>query len=106
MEVTRWKGVLLEIENNKVRRAVHVSTGAGGKTPAGMFSIYRKERMSWSNPFSVWLPWASYFHSGYAFHQYPYVPGYPASHGCIRVSSPEAQGVYTFASYGTPVSIV
>ena len=106
MEVTRWKGVLLEIENKKVRRVVHVSTGAGGRTPAGTFSVFRKERMSWSNPFSVWLPWASYFHAGYAFHQYPYVPGYPASHGCIRVSSPEAKGVYDFASFGTPVSVV
>lgn len=106
MEVNRWKGVLLEIQNRKVVRAIHVSTGAGGRTPAGQFSIYRKERMSWSNPFSVWLPWASYFNGGYAFHEYPSVPGYPASHGCIRVASPEAAGVYGFAAFGTPVSIV
>lgn len=106
MEVTRWKGVLLLIQNNEVQRVVHVSTGAGGRTPRGSFGIYRKERMSWSRPFSVWLPWASYFTGGYAFHQYPHVPGYPASHGCIRVASPEARRVYEFASFGTPVSVV
>ncbi len=106
MEVTRWKGVLLLIQHGEVQHVVHVSTGAGGRTPRGSFGIYRKERMSWSNPFSVWLPWASYFSGGYAFHQYPHVPGYPASHGCIRVGAPEARGVYSFANYGTPVSIV
>lgn len=106
MEVTRWKGVLLLIEGGEVRRAVHVSTGAGGRTPRGSFGIYRKERMSWSNPFSVWLPYASYFSGGYAFHQYPDVPGWPASHGCIRVGYPDAPVVYDFARYGTPVSVV
>jgi len=106
MEVTRWKGVLLLIEDRQVKRVVHVSTGAGGRTPRGTYSVYRKERMSWSVPFSVWLPYASYFVGGYAFHQYPSVPGYPASHGCIRIGYPEAPMVYDFARFGTPVSIV
>ncbi len=106
LEVTRSKSVVLLIEGNQVKRAIHVSTGAGGRTPAGNFHIYRKERMSWSNPFSVWLPWASYIVGGYAFHQYPEVPAYPASHGCIRVGAPEAPVVYNFAAYGTPVSVV
>jgi len=106
MEVSRNRGVVLLIQNNEVKRAIHVSTGAGGRTPAGSFSVFRKERMSWSNPFSVWLPWASYIVGGIAFHQYPMVPSYPASHGCIRVGQPEAKGLYEFASYGTPVSVV
>ncbi len=106
LEVSRNKGVVLLIENKQVKRAVHVSTGAGGRTPAGNFSVYRKERMSWSNPFSVWLPWASYIVGGIAFHQYPEVPSYPASHGCIRVGRPEARMLYEFASFGTPVSVV
>ncbi len=106
MEVTRWKGVLLLIERGEVRRVVHVSAGAGGRTPRGNFSVYRKERMSWSVPFSVWLPYASYIVGGIAFHQYPDVPGWPASHGCIRIGYPEAPGVYDFARYGTPVSVV
>jgi hypothetical protein len=106
VEVARFKGVALLIRGGEVVRAVHVSTGAGGRTPRGTFRIYRKERMSWSRPFSVWLPWASYFVGGYAFHQYPHVPGFPASHGCIRIGQPEARGVYEFASFGTVVSVV
>jgi lipoprotein-anchoring transpeptidase ErfK/SrfK len=105
IEVNRFRGVALLIQGGEVKRAIHVSTGAGGKTPRGTFNIYRKERMSWSNPFSVWLPFASYFVGGYAFHEYPSVPAYSASHGCIRVGYPEARGVYEFASYGTLVSI-
>lgn len=106
MEVNRSRGVVLLIQNNEVQRAIHVSAGAGGRTPAGNFSVIRKERMSWSVPFSVWLPWASYIVGGIAFHQYPEVPSYPASHGCIRVGRPEARGLYEFASFGTPVSVV
>ncbi len=106
MEVTRDKGVLLLIERGEVQRAVHVSTGAGARTPRGTHTVYRKERMSWSRPFSVWLPFASYFRGGFAFHEYPSVPAYPASHGCIRIGYPEARGVYEFARPGTVVSIV
>ncbi len=48
-------------------------------------------------PFQTWLPYASYFFQGIAFHEYPDVPVYPASHGCVRVPAPEAKGVYGFA---------
>ena len=105
IEVNRFKGVALLIERGRVVRAIHVSTGAGGRTPRGTFRIFRKERMSWSNPFSVWLPYASYFSGGYAFHEYPDVPAYSASHGCIRVGYPEARRVFEFASFGTLVSV-
>jgi len=105
IEVDRFKGVALLIESGVVRRAIHVSTGAGGRTPRGTFRIYRKERMSYSKPFGVWLPYASYFSGGYAFHEYPNVPAYWASHGCIRIGYPEAPTVYAFASFGTVVQI-
>jgi lipoprotein-anchoring transpeptidase ErfK/SrfK len=106
MEVYRSKGVLLEIAHGKVRRAIHVSSGQPGlDTPAGTFKIFRKELRSWSVPFQVWLPYASYFNNGIAFHEYPDVPPYPASHGCVRVPAPEAPGVYKFAKLGTTVIV-
>ena len=52
---------LLINAKGKVERAIPRSTGAGGRTPQGDFHVYRKETMSWSVPFSVWLPLASYF---------------------------------------------
>lgn len=104
-EVHRDKGVALMVEDGEVVRAVHISSGAGGATPSGSFTVFRKETMSWSVPFSVWMPYASYFTGGIAFHSYPDVPPWPASHGCIRTSAPEAPFVYDFLDYGTPVYV-
>jgi lipoprotein-anchoring transpeptidase ErfK/SrfK len=107
IEVHKAKQVLLTIgKGGKVTRAIHVSTAAPGHvTPSGHFRIFRKELMSWSKPFQVWLPYASYFYGGDAFHQYPSVPGYPASHGCVRIYDRDAIVVYQFATLGTRVVI-
>lgn len=105
VEVYRDLGVLLLVEDGRVARAIHTSTGFGGRTPAGSFHVYRKETLSWSVPFKVWMPWASYFTGGIAMHAYPYVPAYPASHGCVRLPAPEATRVYAFAVQGTPVYV-
>ncbi len=107
IEVSRAKGVLLEIDGGKVVRAIHVSTGGPGtETPSGRYSVFRKELRSWSVPFSTWLPYASYFNNGIAFHEYPDVPAFPASHGCVRVPAPEAKGVYGFAVQGITVVVL
>jgi lipoprotein-anchoring transpeptidase ErfK/SrfK len=106
IEVYRARGVALLVQNGRVQRAIHVATGRPGfDTPLGTFRVYRKERRSWSVPFRVWLPYASYFIRGIAFHEYPDVPTRPASHGCVRVPAPEAPGVYSFASIGTTVAV-
>jgi peptidoglycan hydrolase-like protein with peptidoglycan-binding domain len=105
VEIHRDRGVLLLIEGNEVRRAVHTSTGAFGRTPSGTFRVYRKEFLSWSVPFSVWMPYASYFVGGIAMHEYPYVPEYPASHGCVRLPTGEAERVFRFTEVGTPVHV-
>ena len=105
VEIHRDLGVLLVVDDGRVVRAVHTSTGAGGATPAGEFRVYRKERMSWSVPFQVWMPFAAYFVGGIATHEYPYVPSYPASHGCVRLPAGEAERVYRFVDVGTPVRV-
>jgi lipoprotein-anchoring transpeptidase ErfK/SrfK len=105
VEIHRSLGVLLAVESGKVFRAVHTSTGAGGGTPAGTFRVYRKETMSWSVPFGVWMPFASYFVGGIAMHEYPSVPEYPASHGCVRLPAGDAARLYRFAPIGTPVYV-
>jgi lipoprotein-anchoring transpeptidase ErfK/SrfK len=105
--VYRSKGVTLLIRDGKTRRAVHTSSGAPSTpTPSGSYSVFRKEKNSWSVPFQQWLPYASYFNAGIAFHEYAQVPTYPASHGCVRVPSPEAKYVYRFATIGTAVIVI
>jgi hypothetical protein len=105
LEIHRDLGVLLMLDGNRVERAVHTSTGAGGVTPSGGFRVYRKELYSWSVPFRVWMPYAAYFVGGIATHEYPDVPSYPASHGCVRLPAGEAHRVYEFVDVGTPVRV-
>jgi hypothetical protein len=105
VEIHRNRGVLLLIEDGQVERAVHTSTGAFGATPSGTYRVYRKEIMSWSYPFQVWMPYASYFVGGIAMHEYSHVPEYPASHGCVRLPAGDAERVYRFAEVGTPVRV-
>jgi len=107
MEVHIQKGVLLMVKNGRTLRAIHVSPGAPATpTPTGSYRVFRKELMSWSVPFSSWLPYASYFNGGIAFHEYADVPNYPASHGCVRVPSPEAKRVYRFAAINRVVNVL
>jgi hypothetical protein len=106
VEILLDRQLALLVDQGKVVRAVHISTGAAGRTPVGAFHVYRKERLSWSVPFEVWMPWASYFTGGIALHEYPIVPIYPASHGCVRVNRYDAPFLYDFATYGTPVVVL
>jgi len=94
-------------DGSRVTRVIKVSTGAPGyATPAGSYSIYRKHPKDWSYPYKVWLPYASYFVGGIAFHESPDVPAGPASHGCVRVPRDDAPTVYAFAALKTPVRVV
>ena len=106
VEILLGRQVAFAIVDNQVERVFHISSGAYGRTPSGRFRVYRKERMSWSVPFSTWMPFASYFVGGIAFHAYPSVPAYPASHGCVRMMARDAPLMYAFATYGTPVDVV
>ena len=106
IEVYNARGVTLLIKGGRTKRAIHSSSGAPGtETPTGTYRVFRKELRSWSVPFSTWLPYASYFNNGIAFHEYPEVPPYPASHGCVRVPAPEAPFVYQYARIGTTVVV-
>jgi L,D-transpeptidase catalytic domain/Sporulation and spore germination len=107
IEVSLQRQVALLVDANGVAvRTIHVSSGkASTPTPPGAFRVFRKELKSWSVPFQDWLPYASYFTGGIAFHEYGDVPTFAASHGCVRVPAPEAPGVYAFATLGTPVYV-
>ncbi len=106
VEILLGRQVALAIVDDRVERVFHISSGSYGRTPSGSFRVYRKERLSWSVPFSVWMPFASYFVGGIAFHAYPSVPAYPASHGCVRMMARDAPLMYAFATYGTPVDVI
>ena len=56
-------------------------------TPAGSYSVFRTVNGNDEGPLGdLWRP--RYFNGGIAVHGAASVPGYPASHGCARVSNP------------------
>jgi hypothetical protein len=79
-----------------------VSTGMPGhRTPMGIFTIIGRERYHSSNiysgapmPFMQRITW-----SGVAMHL-GVVPGYPASHGCIRLPSGSAERLWGLTKIG------
>jgi hypothetical protein len=85
-----------------------VSTGQNGlETPAGIFSIVQKEEEHHSSlyddasmPFMERITW-----TGVALHA-GVLPGYPASHGCIRMPESFAEKLYGLTSLGMRVIIV
>jgi lipoprotein-anchoring transpeptidase ErfK/SrfK len=98
-----------------------VSTGKKStQTPNGLFTANWKAKKSTSTVDSSWiLPWVVNLDNfdGISMHQYE-LPGYPASHSCIRMREIDAMWVYDFvdqwilsddgkdvAVHGTPVII-
>jgi len=85
-----------------------VSTGMSGwDTPSGTYTILQKQVMHRSNlyddapmPFMQRLTW-----DGIALHA-GNLPGYPASHGCIRLPAAFAKKLYGMTSVGATVAIV
>jgi lipoprotein-anchoring transpeptidase ErfK/SrfK len=84
-----------------------VSTGTKTHpTPMGVFSIIQKHKMHHSNiysgapmPFMQRITW-----SGVAMHA-GVLPGYPASHGCIRMPMAFAQKMWNWTKMGVRVVI-
>ena len=104
-EVDLGRQLLLLVRNGRVESTFSVSTGrVGFETPTGRFRIVRQERRSWSVPYGVWLPFASYFVGGYAFHAGA-VPARAASHGCVRVPPPFAASIFDTLGVGTAVYV-
>jgi hypothetical protein len=85
-----------------------VSTGqAGYETPAGIYSVIQKDRYHASNlyenapmPFMQRITW-----SGIALHAGD-LPGYPASHGCIRLPYDFARQLFELTNVGMRVVVV
>jgi lipoprotein-anchoring transpeptidase ErfK/SrfK len=84
-----------------------ISTGmAGHPTPTGVFSVIQKQKLHHSNiysgapmPFMQRITW-----SGIAIHA-GVLPGYPASHGCIRMPMAFAVKMYGWTKMGARVVV-
>ena len=100
IEVDKTRQVLFVVDDGRVAKVVHVSTGATGNTPLGSWTVYR------TVPGWDWVLWyPMYFKGGFAIHGYPSVPAYPASHGCVRIPMWIAPSLYGAHGRGTTVVV-
>jgi hypothetical protein len=108
-------------EQGQLARWGPTSTGKKATpTPAGLYHTNWKSKKTISTVNAAWvLPW--YFNlanfEGISLHQYD-LPGYPASHACVRLLEEDARWIYDWAeqwiltkdrrarlAYGTPVVV-
>ena len=102
VEISIARQLLQVVRNGTVQVAIHTSTGKPSTpTVLGLFRIldhrpgFNAERMYMT----------MHFKGGFAIHGYDPVPTYAASHGCSRVSYPDAELLYSIVPNGMPVIV-
>jgi lipoprotein-anchoring transpeptidase ErfK/SrfK len=116
LEVDLARQVVYYIRNGAVQRIIDSSTGSGawyysrGRwaqaiTPTGRFRIYWRYSSGWQpGPLgSMYRP--NYFYRGYAVHGMTSVPAYPASHGCVRITVPAMDRMWSSLWVGMLVAV-
>lgn len=98
IEIDIPRQVLLVVRGGALQYILHTSTGSGEEyissqgdpaiatTPTGSYSVFRSVN-GWDEGKLGTLYRPRYFNGGIAVHGLASVPGYPASHGCARVSN-------------------
>lgn len=97
VEIDKKRQILLLVNDRKLSMVVNTSTGARGwTTPSGSWRFTRQINRWHTAPLGrLYRP--KFFHKGYAVHGSLSIPGYPASHGCARVSVPAMDMLWTKA---------
>jgi len=105
VEVDKDKQVMFIMNSGKLLWAINISTGSGqyyletnqkdlvtwetgrSLTPSGRFKINREKPDGWWDGDLGQIYRPKYFNGGIAIHGSMSIPKYPASHGCVRVST-------------------
>jgi lipoprotein-anchoring transpeptidase ErfK/SrfK len=96
-------------QDNKVIFSTPVSTGRRNMpTPTGHYVIDLKKALIPDPAYHMTLPYFMRLASNPPFGiHYAHDPGYPASHGCVRIGSMKsAVTLYNLTPTGTPVTIL
>ena len=123
MEVDKAKQLLFIVVDGQTAWAFNTSTGSGipyeatnkndptkvekgdAVTPAGLFEVTRERPEGWweGDLGQIYRP--KYFVGGIAIHGMTSVPNYPASHGCVRLSTQAMDFIWFtgLVPVGTPV---
>lgn len=114
IELDLGKQVLYLVKDDAVEAVVGISSGNGGRftnyagrsvtatTPEGKYSFFFERNYNHTSYLgTMYKPF--YFSGGYAIHGSPSVPGYPASHGCVRVTNADMDYLRTEFELGMTV---
>ena len=104
--VESFYGTIRIWQDGKVRLTSPVSTGRSGyRTPKGEYVITNKYRNWLSTIYRVPMPYFMRLSCGSFGLHAGYVPGFPASHGCIRLPPESARAFFKIADVGHRVTI-
>jgi len=105
VEVDLTRRVVFLTRSGSVTRILDASPGKlSTPTPTGTFSIYRRiDGWRESSLGLLWRP--NYFYQGVALHGSTSVPTYAASHGCVRVTVPAMNRVWSQLYIGEHVYV-
>lgn len=93
--------------DDKLVGVATISSGKKGReTPLGFWSVMLKKKLGYSRKYdNAPMPFMQmYDPKGIAFHAGPN-PGYPASHGCVRLPLKFAERLFAMTQVGTKVII-
>jgi peptidoglycan hydrolase-like protein with peptidoglycan-binding domain len=123
VEVDKGRQLLFIVQNGKTVWTMNTSTGSGvpysapnkkdptkietgdAQTPDGLYKTNRERPDGWWDGDLGQIYRPKYFHNGIAIHGMTSVPNYPASHGCVRVSTQAMDFIWDsgLVPLGTPV---
>jgi peptidoglycan hydrolase-like protein with peptidoglycan-binding domain len=97
------------MKDGKIYRPPTITrTGKKGyATPAGTFTVNKRTRKEWSDPYHVWLPYWQRFIGGRGFHQTTtYIHDKSiGSHGCVNLLPVDAQAYWGIGKLGMTVKV-
>jgi peptidoglycan hydrolase-like protein with peptidoglycan-binding domain len=107
--------VVYLVKDGQIQEILDASSGSGQNytvhgdvrvavTPLGSFQIQRKID-AWRKSDLGLLYRPAYFTGGYALHGAPSVPAFPASHGCIRITTAAMDRLFDRLPVGTPMLV-
>ena len=105
--VDLFKQLAFVYRDDQLIGATTISSGSKGReTPLGYWAVQRKKPMHYSRKYdNAPMPFMqSIDDHGIALHAGK-IPGYPASHGCVRLPHKFAQKLYTLTKIGSKVVI-
>jgi lipoprotein-anchoring transpeptidase ErfK/SrfK len=99
------------LENGEVLVSGPIASGkASSPTPTGKFRVLSKHKDKESSRYDneigtpAWMPYSMQFFGNYFLHE-GYLPGQPASHGCIRLGHDHARLLFERMRIGDPITV-